>query len=90
MTDDTLYSRADDVVETEVNGAVVLLHMGNWNYFQFDPVSSAIWALLEKPARLDTIVSGLERMFDVGHEECLRDTREFLDELIAEGVIACG
>ena len=89
MPDDivTRYSRAEDVVETEVNGTVVLLHLGNWNYFEFNPVSSAIWSLLETPADLDAIVNGLEQQFDVDREQCLHDTRKFLDELIAEGIV---
>jgi hypothetical protein len=81
------YSRAPDVVETEVNGTVLLLHMGNWNYFAFNPVSSAIWSLLEKPADIDAIVNGLEQQFEVDREQCLQDTRKFLDELITEGII---
>jgi hypothetical protein len=84
---DALYSRADNVVETEVNGTVLLLHLGNWNYFEFNPISSAIWSLLETPAKLDAIVDGLERQFDVDPEQCLNDTRKFLDDLIAEGVV---
>ncbi|MEI9992985.1 MAG: PqqD family protein [Rhizomicrobium sp.] len=89
MLEDTnlLYSRADEVVETEVNGVVLLLHLGNWNYFEFNPISSAIWSLLEKPASLDTIVTGLEQQFDVGREQCLHDTRKFLDDLVADGIV---
>ena len=82
-----LYSRAPDIFETEVNGTIVLLHVGNWNYFEFNPVSTAIWALLEKPAALDEIAGGLQSQFDIDREQCLNDTRAFLDDLIAEGVV---
>ena len=81
------YSRSDDVVVTEVNGVLVLLHVENWNYFEFNAVSTAIWSALETPASLDTIVDALERQFDVTRERCADDARQFLDELIAEGVV---
>jgi hypothetical protein len=85
--DDTRYARAAEVLETEVGGVTLLMHVENWNYFELNAVSSAIWALLESPKSLDAIVRGLERQFDVDRETCLSDTRGFLDDLIAEGVV---
>ncbi|MBS0470438.1 MAG: PqqD family protein [Proteobacteria bacterium] len=88
--DNALYARATEVLETEVEGVTLLMHVENWNYFELNAVSSAIWALLESPKSLDAIVSGLERQFDIDHETCMGDTRGFLDDLIAEGVITRG
>lgn len=81
-----VYQRTDDVVETKQADVVVLLHLKNWNYFEFDAVGSAIWSLLEEPRSLPALVESLTTRFNVDEERCRVETKEFLDGLITQGL----
>lgn len=88
--DSGTYTRTKDVIEADVGGEVVLLHTQNWQYFEFDKVGATIWALLEEPKSLDTMVTSLMEMFEVGADQCREETKAFLDEMIAQGLVVAG
>lgn len=86
----SLYKRTEDVIEADVGGEIVLLHTQNWQYFEFDKVGAAIWSLLESPCSLDSLVAALLDRFEVGDEQCRQETKQFLDEMIAQGLVTAG
>jgi hypothetical protein len=81
------YSRASDLAETRVGSSYLLLHTGSWNYFEFDPVGSAIWTLLDSPRSLDELVADLTRTFAVDPDRCAAETETFLTGLVGEGLV---
>lgn len=87
MSNASLYTRTDEVIEADVGGEVVLLHTQSWQYFEFDKVGGAIWNLLSAPNSLDSLVTSLTQQFDVGQEQCARETQAFLDEMIEQGLV---
>lgn len=87
MADLQLYARTADVVAADVAGEVVLLHTQNWNYFEFDSVGGRIWALLEVRRSLPSLVEALMDEFDIDEASCRSDTKAFLDDLIAQGLV---
>ena len=90
MSSSDLYARTSDVIEADVGGEVVLLHTQNWQYFEFDKVGAAIWNLLNTPSSLDSLVQSLTTKFEVGSEQCREETRAFLDEMVAQGLVTVG
>jgi Coenzyme PQQ synthesis protein D (PqqD) len=84
---DCRYTRTSDIIEADVGGEVVLLHTQNWQYYEFDPVGAAIWNLLESPANLDSLVESLTTRFEVSREQCLQETKAFLDEMVSQGLV---
>jgi hypothetical protein len=84
------YRRTSDVIEAEVGGEVVLLHTQNWQYFEFDSVGAAIWALLKEPHSLDSLVGALTERFEVDQARCTEETKAFLDEMIEQGLVVVG
>jgi hypothetical protein len=90
MTATQLYARTSDVIEADVGGEIVLLHTQNWQYFEFDSVGAAIWYLLESPRNLDTLVDSLTAQFEVDPNRCREDTRAFLDDMVAQGLVTVG
>ena len=90
MPSHQLYTRTADVIEADVGGEVVLLHPQNWQYFEFDKVGAAIWDLLNAPSSLDTLVESLTSQFEVDQNLCREETKSFLDEMIAQGLVAVG
>jgi hypothetical protein len=89
-TDSGVYARTKDVIEADVGGEIVLLHTQNWQYFEFDKVGAAIWALLDEPKSLDSVVTSLLEQFEVGQDQCRSETKTFLDEMVAQGLITAG
>lgn len=85
-----LYRKTGDVIEADVGGEVVLLHTQNWQYFEFDKVGATIWSLLDAPSSLDTLVTSLLTHFQVEREQCRQETKAFLDQMMAQGLITAG
>jgi hypothetical protein len=90
MSSSDLYARTSDVIEADVGGEVVLLHTQNWQYFEFDKVGASIWGLLAAPNSLDSLVSSLTEQFEVAPDQCREETKAFLDEMVAQGLITVG
>ena len=87
MVNSPKYCRADDVVATEMDGNILLLSTRSWSYLEFDKTGTAIWTLLDTPRTLPSLVEALTVKFEVDEATCAADTRSFLDEMIAEGVV---
>jgi Coenzyme PQQ synthesis protein D (PqqD) len=94
MSDDSaaarVHTRSTDVIETEIAGDIVLLHTGNWQYFEFDKTGTAIWRLLETPRTVASLVEALQRQFEVDALVCRGETQQFLDEITAHGLVTRG
>lgn len=82
-----LYARSPDIITTDVAGEAVLLNTKSWCYFEFDKTGGAIWALLEVPRSLPSLVDALLVEFRVDRARCLADTSAFLDDMIAQGCV---
>jgi hypothetical protein len=87
VTTAPVYARTADVIEADVGGEVVLLHTQSWQYFEFDNVGAAIWSLLSEPRSLDSLVESLIARFEVDRERCTQETKGFLDEMTAQGLV---
>ncbi len=79
--------RSSDVVHANVQGDVVLLNTRSWVYLEFDRVGSAVWALLDVPRTLPSLVEALRQTFEIDEARCTADTQSFLDEMIAQGAV---
>lgn len=85
-----VFSRTSDIIEADVGGEIVLLHTGNWQYFEFDAVGAAIWSLLESPRSLGSLVDVLVNRFEVDRARCAHETEAFLGEMMEQGLITAG
>ncbi|MEI9886395.1 MAG: PqqD family peptide modification chaperone [Rhizomicrobium sp.] len=68
----------------------MLLHTVSWQYFEFDKVGGAIWGLLGAPTSLDAMVQTLMAQFEVEEDQCKLETKTFLDEMVAQGLVHVG
>ena len=82
-----LYARMSDVIATEVAGQTVLLNTKDWSYHEFGKVGSSLWELMEIPRSLPTLVDDLMAIYDIDHARCTQETRAFLDDMIAQGIV---
>lgn len=87
MRQDFLVSRRAELIETEVDGELVALHIDNGTCYGFNGTATRIWALLERPRRVSELREELTREFDVDDETCERQLGELLKELEADGLV---
>ena len=83
-----LVSRSAELIEAEVDGDVVGLHVHNGNLYGFNQTATRIWKLIEQPMTLGAICMELAREFRVEPAECKPDVRAMLDVLAADGLVA--
>ena len=87
LTQDLIVSRRAELIETEVDGELVALHIDNGTCYGFNGTATRIWALIEQPKRLSELREELVREFDVDPETCERQLGELLKELEADGLV---
>ena len=87
MTQDLIVSRRAELIETEVDGELVALHVDNGTCYGFNGTATRVWALIEQPKRLSELKAQLLREFDVEPEVCDRQVTSLLSELEADGLV---
>ena len=87
VTQDLIVSRRAELIETEVDGELVALHIDNGTCYGFNGTATRIWALIEQPRRFSDLKNELTREFDVDPELCERQLGELLKELEADGLV---
>jgi hypothetical protein len=87
MSNGLLVSRRDGLVEAEVDGEIVALHVDNGTCYGFNNTATAIWKLLDRPRRLGEICDALAGEFDVDPEECEQDVLTLLRDLESDGLV---
>lgn len=84
---DLLVRRTGEMIETEVDGELVALHIDNGTCYGFNGTATRIWAMIEQPRRFSELKEELLREFDVSPETCETQLRELLDELATDGLV---
>ncbi|MEM7405732.1 MAG: PqqD family protein [Pseudomonadota bacterium] len=91
----TLNSRItipEDVLTRELDGELVLLHLGNERYYGLDDMGTRFWSALEATARerqpLASAHAELAAAFDVHPEQLATDLLELIESLAAEQIVS--
>ncbi len=87
MTDDLIVERSGDLIQTEVDGELVALHIENGACYGFNPTATRIWALIETPKLLSELERDLIGQYDVDPQACREQLREMLEELQKDGLL---
>lgn len=87
MGSDMLVTRRDGMIEAEVDGELVALHVEKGTCYGFNPTATRIWALLATPQRISELRDRLLEEYDVDADSCEREVRELLGELERDGLI---
>jgi PqqD family protein of HPr-rel-A system len=85
--EDKMVRRIGEMIETEVDGELVALHIDNGTCYGFNGTATRIWAMIEKPKRLSELKEELLREFEVDPAVCEDQLRALLDELAADGLV---
>jgi hypothetical protein len=87
LTAETILSRSDTALSTEVDGETVLIGIETGRYYGFDAIGTAIWNRIEQPCRLDALCAGLIEDFDGDPAVIEQETRAFIDLLVARDLV---
>lgn len=79
--------RCDDLLEADVNGEIVALHIEKGQCYGMNGVASRVWALLAEPTSPEQICAALAEEYDVDPATCRADVTALLDDFRAEGLI---
>lgn len=88
MAEEETYKARDDVVMAELgDGETALLDQASMRYFTLNETGRVIWDRLKDGATVPRIVEALVSAFEVTPEEARDSLQEFLEDLLAEGLV---
>ncbi len=87
MASDILVARRAGLIEAELNGELVGLHMDNNSCYGFNLTATRIWRLIEHPKQISEICATLIVEFRVTREECEKQVLALLTEMMREGLV---
>jgi hypothetical protein len=79
--------RLPGLMEAEVDGELVALHIENGTYYSFNETAARIWALLDDPKSVSEISARLAAEFDVDAQTCANEVLLLLRDLEKDGLI---
>lgn len=84
---DSLLTRSTDLVFSEVDDEITMMHVETGRYYGLNRVGAAVWQLLEEPARLGAVCDALVERFEVEPEQCRAEVEAFVSQMAAEGLV---
>ena len=74
-------ARRDGLIEAEVDGELVGLHIDNGYCYGFNPTATRIWALIENPQTITQLCRTLAEEFEIEPDAARPDVLALLEEL---------
>ena len=85
--DSLMVSRANGLLEAEVDGEMVGLHVDNGTCYGFNGTAYRIWQLIEQPKTVAALCAVLVEEFEIDAVTCETDVREVLQDLSQDGLV---
>lgn len=87
LTLDAYVDRGNGFVDAEIDNEVVALSIEKGTCYGLNETGTLIWKLLATPIRVSDICKSLLAEYKVGPDECERDVRDLLANLLADDLI---
>lgn len=87
---DLLITRGSGLIEAEIDGEMVALHVDRGTCYGFNQTAYQVWQLIESPTTLDKVCATLAQRFAVDPATCEIDVRAVLDDLAKDQLITLG
>jgi len=81
MTGEMIAARRDGLIEAEVDGELVGLHIDNGYCYGFNPTATRIWALIETPQTVTQLCETLAEEFEIEPDAARPDVLALLEKL---------
>lgn len=87
MTEGEWVHRRAGLIEAEIDGELVALHIDNGTCYGFNATATRIWTMIAEPRRVCALRDELVEMFDVDPDTCARELFAMLGELEKDRLI---
>jgi DNA-binding transcriptional ArsR family regulator len=87
MSEDLLVLRRAGLIEAEVDGELVALHVDNGTCYGFNGTATRIWTMIETPKRISELRDALLDEFEVAPDVCEAELRDLLKDLEGDGLV---
>lgn len=87
MDQNTRLVRREELLEADVNGEIVALHVERGQCYGLNAVASEIWRMLEEPKSVGEICTALRDDYDIDESTCHQEVIHLLSDLKQEGLI---
>lgn len=87
LAPNSLLIRSPDLVATELDGDIVMMHIKSGQYFGISGVGTRIWAMLDRPITLDDLTRGIVTEYLVDEQTCRKDIMAFVEALMAQEAV---
>lgn len=77
----------EDIAETDFEGKVVLLHIENGAYYNFNVTGSDLWRWLEQENSAYDLAIKISQKYDCSVEECLPDVLSWIDDVLDKKIV---
>jgi len=78
---------ASDVLFRLVGNEAVLLNLKTELYLGLDPVGTEMWVVLTNTSSIEAAYDSLLQVFDVHPQRLRQDLNDFIEKLLAQGLI---
>lgn len=79
--------RRAGLIEAEVDGEIVALHIDNGTCYGFNTTATRIWTMIAEPKLVSDLRDALVDLFDVDPAICTQELGALLDELEQDGLV---
>lgn len=87
MTDRIIISRSSGLIEAEVEGELIALHVDKGTCYGFNVTATRVWQLLEQPKSLAELCETLTGEYSVESDACEREVLALLKDLESDGLV---
>jgi hypothetical protein len=87
MNPDAVVVRSQALMEAEVDGELVGLHVAKGVCYGFNKTATRLWLLIEQPRVLSELIDQLMREFHGERAVCEREVVELLEDLRSDGLV---
>jgi hypothetical protein len=87
VNEDVVVVRKDGLIEAEVDGEMVALHVENGTCYGFNGTATRVWALLADNSTVGEICAHLTEEYEVDREQCAEQVMELLREFEKDGLV---
>jgi len=85
-----VFSKNQQIIDGELDGNQVMMHIEKGKYFGLTPVGKRIWDLVEQPKSFDEITGILLSEYEITKDQCEQEVRQFLDKAVQYNIIIKG
>lgn len=84
---DSLLTRSTDLVFSEVDDEITMMHIETGKYYGLNRVGAVIWNLLDEPTGFGAVCDALVTRFEVEPAQCRAEVEAFVSQMAAAGLV---